>query len=104
MNEIGKRIRETRIRKNLKQSDIAEKLNVTRVTVTNIENGKNKGNFEMLKQICEILNVSADFILFGKEKNDDDELNEEGNQKLQEYKELLKPKYPKEEIEKVGNL
>ncbi len=105
MNEIGERIKELRLRIGLKQSDLAEKLSVSRVTITNIENGKHKGTFELIKPLCEILGVTPNYLILGEERKitEKDELNEEGKKLLQEYQEYLKQKYPKE-YKQVGNL
>lgn len=90
----------------MKQSDLAKIIGKASNTVTDIENGKNKGNFEILKEICIALNVSADWILFGKENDMNiDKLSDEGQKMLQEYKKYLEQNYPaKKDYEKVGNL
>lgn len=89
----------------MKQSDLAKIIGKASNTVTDIENGKNKGNFEILKEICIALNVSADWILFGSKKQEKENLSEEGKRMLQEYKKYLEQNYPdKKEYEKAGNL
>lgn len=105
MKTIGERIRKARENANLKQTELAKLLNKSQGTVTDIENGKNKGNFEILKEICIALNVSADWILFGSEKQEAEKLSDEGKRLLQEYKKYLEKNYPnKKEYEKAGNL
>ena len=92
----------------MKQAELAELISQNRVTITNIENGKNKGNFEILKAICEALDVSADWLLFGEERKQQPkelDLNEEGKKLLKEYKKFLMQNYQKRrEYDKVGNL
>lgn len=105
MKTIGERIRKARENTNLKQTELAKLLNKSQGTITDIENGKNKGNFEILKEICIALNVSADWILFGSEKQEKENLSDEGKRLLQEYKKYLEQNYPnKKDYEKVGNL
>lgn len=93
--EIYERIRKTREKRKLNQKELAELLKQNRVTITNIENGRNKGNFELLKEICEVLEVSADYLLFGVE-TEKKKLNEKGKMLLEEYEKYLLEKYPEE--------
>lgn len=106
--EIGERIKEIRTKKRIRQEDIAIKLGLSRVTITNIENGKNKGNFEILKNICEILDISADYILFGNKKTNMnyEKLDKIGQEMLKNTYDMLLDKHPAEEqeVKKVGNL
>lgn len=45
------------------QTKIAEKLNIGQMTLSRIESGANEPNLKTLKAICELYNVSADYIL-----------------------------------------
>lgn len=66
LKEIGERIRSERIRKGMSQVELARKLDVSAHFMSNIEQGKQAMNVITLGDICEILNVSADWILRGR--------------------------------------
>ncbi len=55
--KLGLRIREIRLSKNIKQSELADKLNMERSNFTRIESGKQCPNNDNLEKIAEILNV-----------------------------------------------
>lgn len=69
---IGERIRREREKKNMTQKELAEKLGKTKNTITEIEKGRSVGQWEKLGELCDILDVSADYIL-GREKKEKDE-------------------------------
>jgi transcriptional regulator with XRE-family HTH domain len=50
----------------LTQSDLAKKLNVTRGTIANWENGTSNPSVEMLLELSRIFDVSVDYLI-GKE-------------------------------------
>lgn len=107
MDEIAKRLKEARENAKMKQTELAERLGKAQTTIASMENGRSTESFKTLKSICEILNVSADWILFGNTgQPEEPDLNEEGCRLLEEYKEYLKERYPTEEKEytKAGNL
>lgn len=56
-------IKQLRKEKRLKQSDLAEILNVDRTAVGKWEQGKNKPNADMLVIIADFFNVSTDYLL-----------------------------------------
>ena len=55
MRNISKNIKDLRIRSGLTQDGLAEKLFVTRQTVSNYETGKSRPDIDMLMQIAEVL-------------------------------------------------
>ena len=57
------RLRELRKRKGLTQSDLAEKLGVTSMSISRYENGKDEINNKNLKKLSEIFDVSIDYLL-----------------------------------------
>lgn len=67
MHDIGKNIRILRIQKHMTQDALAEKLFVTRQTVSNYEVGKTRPDIQTLMQIAEILHVDLNEILYGPE-------------------------------------
>ena len=68
---IGDRIKIEREKKNMTQKDLAEKLGKTKNMITEIEKGRSIGQWEKLGELCDILDVSADYIL-GREKKEKD--------------------------------
>ena len=65
MKVFGERLKEIRTEKHLKQTDIAKMLNVSGNTVHNWETDKQEPSMATLLKLCEILDVSLDY-LFGK--------------------------------------
>lgn len=63
---MGLRIKEQRKALGYTQQDIYEKIDVSQNHYSRIENGHVGMSFEILVQLCEILNVSADYILTGR--------------------------------------
>ena len=64
MREIGLRIREARLAKQLKQEDLAVLLEVSSYSVVSKwEVGKAKPDCETLKRLCQILEVSPEYLL-----------------------------------------
>lgn len=72
MREIGKRIQERRKELNLTQQEVYERLNVSQNHYSRIENGHVGMSFEILLEICDILQVSTDYILTGSIQAADD--------------------------------
>lgn len=61
--DLGKKIMTMRNEKNLSQEQLAEKLNVTRQTISNWENGKFYPDIDSLVNLSKFLNVSLDVLL-----------------------------------------
>lgn len=107
---IGKRIKEAREKKGLTQSDLAKAIKKSPATITQIENGNHNGTFEILSIICKKLDVSADWILFGKspESHQIDQysyLTDEDRQDIEYILDKAKKRKEKETgYNKVGNL
>lgn len=64
MRDIGKNIKELRQLKNMTQDELAEKLFVTRQTVSNYETGKSRPDIEMLTRIAEALETDPNTVLY----------------------------------------
>ena len=62
---IGKRIKLRRKELNIKQNELAEKLNISNNHLSSVENGREKPSLELLLNICELLNVTPDYLLLG---------------------------------------
>lgn len=68
---LGKRIKEMRQKRNLSQESLAEMIGVCNGThLSNIERGLYGLSLPRLVQVCQALNVSADYLLFGTSTND----------------------------------
>ena len=65
MRDIGKNIKDLRLKANLTQEELAEKLFVTRQTVSNYENGKSRPDVDMIVKIGEVLETDANTVIFG---------------------------------------
>ncbi|MBQ3016213.1 MAG: helix-turn-helix transcriptional regulator [Clostridia bacterium] len=65
LHDIGARINARRKELSLTQEQLAEKMEVSIQMISNLELGKKAIRPENLVKICEILNVSADYILRG---------------------------------------
>lgn len=60
---IGERVRRARIAKHMSQAQLAEALNISPSHMSNIEMGKHAMNVATLYQLCDLLDVSADWIV-----------------------------------------
>ena len=67
---IGEKIKEYRMKAGLTQKDLADKLFVTYQAVSKWENDETEPSFEILKEMCRILNCTTDD-LFGIEKQEE---------------------------------
>ncbi len=92
--KIGSFIANCRKKKNLKQMELAEKLNITDRAISKWENGKSMPDSSIMLELCNLLGISVNELLSGEEiKMDDYEKQAEEN--------LLKLKKEKEESDKV---
>ena len=65
MRDIAKNIRFLRAEKNMTQDELAEKLYVTRQTVSNYETGKSRPDVEMLARMAEVLETDVNTLIYG---------------------------------------
>lgn len=70
--KAGKRIREVRKKNKYTQEQLAEKLFLTAESVSNFENGKTMCMPENVARICELFDVTADYIYYGVESRGTD--------------------------------
>lgn len=64
--KIGDKLLELRKNKHLSQEEVAEKLNVTRQTVSKWETDQSMPDFDKIAPLCELYEISADELLTGK--------------------------------------
>ena len=79
---LGERLFELRKAKNLTQDDVAEKLNVTRQTVSKWETNQSTPDFDKIVPLCELYEISPNELLTGEKQEQetvDNEKNDEFN-------------------------
>lgn len=67
MTQLAQQIRALRTAKNLSQDGLAEKLYISRQAISKWENGEATPDIDKLVQLAEIFNVSLDYLVLGKE-------------------------------------
>ena len=65
---IGEQLYELRKGKNLSQEEVADKLNVTRQTISKWETNQSTPDFDKIKPLCELYEITADELLTGEKK------------------------------------
>ncbi|MBQ8590289.1 MAG: helix-turn-helix domain-containing protein [Firmicutes bacterium] len=70
MKDISKRIKELRMERNMTQDDLAERLHVTRQTVSSWETKKTRPDVETLEAISQAFGIELTELLYGKQKED----------------------------------
>lgn len=66
--EIGKKLKNARMQSGLTQENVAEKINVSRQTISNWENEKSYPDIVSVIQLSDLYSVSLDVLLKGDEK------------------------------------
>ncbi|MBR5662350.1 MAG: helix-turn-helix domain-containing protein [Bacilli bacterium] len=66
---LGERLTELRKKKNLSQEEVAEKLNVTRQTVSKWELDQSTPDFDKIIPICKLYNITSEELLTGRKKD-----------------------------------
>lgn len=67
MRDIGKNIKQLRLQQKMTQDELAERLFVTRQTVSNYETGKSKPDVDMLVKIAEVFHTDMQQLIYGPE-------------------------------------
>lgn len=89
--KIGKFIAECRKKNNMTQEELAEKIGVSRKSVSRWENGNTMPDYSILDNLCNVLNVSINEIYYGKNLKDDEYKNiSEKNLRLYMYEKYRK--------------
>lgn len=97
---FGNRLKEARIRSNLKQSDFAKELGVKNTTISNWELGISRPDISMLEKISATLNVSVDYF-FQSNKINSMPLNNLEVELIERYRKL--DTFGKKQVECVIN-
>lgn len=61
--ELGKKIKLLRKRRNLKQDDLANILNISRAQISNLEKGRRSLNLEQLNKLCIYFKIDMSYFL-----------------------------------------
>lgn len=62
---LGEKIKSLRVSRKMTQSELAEKLNVTKSTISSYENDSRQPSYEVLIKISSLFNVTIDSLLMG---------------------------------------
>lgn len=81
--EMGKQIRKYRSEAGLSQEMLAEKIYVSRQTISNWENDKNYPDINSLLRLSEIFHVSIDILIKGDVEKMKEEIRQEDRQKFE---------------------
>lgn len=84
---LGEKLFELRKEKNLSQEEVADKLNVTRQTVSKWETNQSTPDFDKIIPICQLFGISTEELLTGNKK--EERHTEEQNQVIEEKKEKV---------------
>lgn len=66
IRDVAKRIKDARIKKNLTQMNLADEMGVSYQAVSNWERGNSMPDISKLRELCDILDISIDYLLSGK--------------------------------------
>lgn len=89
---IGEKIFELRKSRNLSQEEVAEKLNVTRQTVSKWETNQSTPDFDKIVPLCELFEISTDELLKGEKQEDTNEIEKDIIEEKPMSKEEIKRK------------
>ena len=63
MATFTERLRELRTQNNYSQQDLADKIGVTKQTISQYERGVRKPDMDTLTALCDVFNVSSDYLM-----------------------------------------
>ena len=67
--DIAERLKELRAKKGYSQAELAEKLHISKSTISMIEAGSRKPSYELMEEIADFFNVSLDYLRGEDEKS-----------------------------------
>ncbi len=97
---FGEKLYELRKNKNLSQEDVADKLNVTRQTVSKWETNQSTPDFDKILPLCELFEISTQELLTGKAPEENNNINTQNVEN--ENKVLTKEEVRKKSAEVVS--
>lgn len=86
--EMGKRIKARRVSLGMKQMELAERIDISNNHISSIERGIERPGLESFIRICDVLDVTPDYLLLGSMKANDIPKNITDNLKLCTYEEV----------------
>ena len=86
MGSFAERLKALRIRHDLKQKDVAEKLGITTSAYGFYEQGKREPSIQIINQIADLFNVSADYLLGRDESTSEEQLRIEFGKRLKQLR------------------
>lgn len=89
MNNIGNRLRETRIKKGIKQGELAELLQCSSKAISRYEKNENLEKVYDFVKMCECLDADINYIVTGVEKSNGKEITVQEQQILMAYRGLI---------------
>lgn len=63
MEDLANKLKELRLEKGLTQGEVSKALGLTKNAFTNYERGIREPSLDTLKKICQLFEVSADYLL-----------------------------------------
>ncbi len=96
--EMGERVRIARTSRGLSREKLSEMLGISTLFLGYIECGQRGMSIETLQKLCNVLNVSADYILSGTDNSKTD------RELLLDAIEELEPQYIPIALEQINNL
>jgi transcriptional regulator with XRE-family HTH domain len=78
--KFSEQIKKIRLENNLKQEDMANKLHISRQTISSWETDRNLPDLEMIVNISKFYNISLDELILGKETNIKEKLIKDGSE------------------------
>ena len=85
MIQLGQQIKNLRTANHLSQEDLAQKLFVSRQSISKYENGEATPDVEKLVQMAEIFGVSLDYLVLGKEPEKEIVVEQRGKMNAWEF-------------------
>ena len=100
---LGEKLFELRKTKNLTQDEVAEKLNVTRQTVSKWETNQSTPDFDKILPLCELYEISTEELLKGEkqEKLEENNYNNEEKKNKNNYENMTKNQIKQKSAEVV---
>ncbi len=100
---LGERLFELRKTKNLTQDEVAEKLNVTRQTVSKWETNQSTPDFDKILPLCELYDISTDELLKGEkqERTEENNYNNKEKKNKDDYENMTKNQIKQKSAEVV---
>ncbi len=101
--DLGEKLYELRRAKNLTQDDVAEKLNITRQTVSKWETNLSTPDFDKIVPLCELYEVSPNELLKGEKEEQEIDNKKEQNKSKEDYENMTNNQIKQKSAEVVSS-